>query len=377
VATLLSSPPGPRSGGPGNYVIGLTDALRRNSDLELVLIAPDTLRGATGQRVSQMLLALQQLIRLLSVRPDAVHVHDHPALLAAAVAYRQLSGGSARVIYTSHLDLVEPRALWKRLIVGWLLSRCSTVTVVAHNSIDKLGFMAEPIPAREIVRVVPGAATVRVRDKSDPEVVEFAASIGHRSGPVILQVSNFVYPAKVAGVLRLMEALTHVRRRFPNVRLLLLGTGPLVDRVQQACEHLGLAESVTIPGTFIPDLSLPVGLSDIHCHISLQDACPISVIEAMHAGKPIVTSPTGGIPDMIQHNVTGVLVDDEPEHIAGAIVDLLEHPDKARAMGARAQRYAQSKFTWDRVGADFKPLYGAPPSRTVEAPRTELCDVAK
>jgi glycosyltransferase involved in cell wall biosynthesis len=324
-----------------------------------------------------MLLAFQQLVRLLSLRPDVVHVHDHAALLAAAVVYRLLSGGSARVIYTSHLDLVEPRRLWKRLIVGWLLSRCSTVTVVAHTSVAKLGFMAAPIPAREIVRVVPGAATVRVRDKSDPEVVEFATSIGHRSGPVLLQVSNFVYPAKVAGMLRLLEALRHVRRRFPDVRLLLLGTGPLVGRVQHECKFLGLAASVTVPGTFIPDLSLPVGLSDIHCHVSLQDACPISIIEAMHAGKPIVASPTGGIPDMIDHGVTGVLVDHEPAHIAGAIVDLLEHPDKARAMGARAQRCAQSRFTWDRVGADFKPIYEGAPSRTVEARRTELCDVAK
>jgi phosphatidylinositol alpha-1,6-mannosyltransferase len=178
-------------------------------------------------------------------------------------------------------------------------------------------------------------------------------------------------------MLRLIEAMPHVRRRFPDVRLLLLGTGPLVGRVRQASDRLGLAECVTVPGTFIPDLSLPIGLSDIHCHISLQDACPISIIEAMHAGKPIVASPTGGIPDMIEHGVTGVLVDNQPEHIAAAIVDLLKHPAAARAMGSRAQQFAQSRFTWDRVGADFKPLYGAAPSRTVEAPRTEWCDVTK
>jgi glycosyltransferase involved in cell wall biosynthesis len=118
VAMLLSSPPGPPSGGPGNYVIGLCDALRRNNDLDVVLLAPDTIRGASGRRVAQILLALEQLVRLLSVRPDVAHVHDHPALLFAAVAYRQLAGESIRVIYTSHFDLVDPRALWKRMIVG-------------------------------------------------------------------------------------------------------------------------------------------------------------------------------------------------------------------------------------------------------------------
>ncbi|MQA28764.1 MAG: glycosyltransferase [Luteitalea sp.] len=365
VATLLSHPLGPGSG-LGTFILGLTEALQRNPGLDLVLIAPGDVRGAAGRRVSQTLLAFQQLWQLRHERPDVVHTHDHPALLAAAIAYRALSGGRAHIVHSSHLDPVGRRSWWKRILLGWLLARCSVVTVVARNSVEKLALVASPVPGLDIVEVVPGAATIRLRDKSDPAVAAFAASIGHRSGPVLLQVSNFLYPAKVKGTLRLMEAFVEVRQRCPGVRLLLIGTGPLLGTVKEARERLGLTDSVTIPGTFIEDLSLPVGLSDVHCHISLQDACPISILEAMHAGKPVVASRTGGIPELIDDGVTGTLVDDEPSQIAAAIVDFLEHPDKARATGARAQRVAQSRFTWERVATDFERLYGAMP-QTVAA----------
>src|SRR4051812_22806212 len=98
VATVLSFPPGPRSGGPGTFVAGLADALGRNSDLDFQLIAPDHLRGGAGQRAAQLRFAVEQLLALRRLRPDVVHSHDHPVLLAAAVAYRMLSRTPVRVV---------------------------------------------------------------------------------------------------------------------------------------------------------------------------------------------------------------------------------------------------------------------------------------
>jgi glycosyltransferase involved in cell wall biosynthesis len=371
VATLLSSPPRPGTG-IGTFILGLTEALERNPELELVLIAPSSDRGHAGRPGSQLLLAIHQLKELRRVRPDVIHTHDHPALLAAAVAYRRLSGGHARVLYTSHFDPVDKRSLLRRLLLGWLLSSCEAVTVVAEDSVAKLALMATPTPKRSVIRVVPGAATVRIRDKRDPAVVAFSASIGHDGGPLLLQVSNFIFPAKVEGAFRLLEALALVRRRIPDVRLILVGTGPLVDRVKQTRDQLGLGAAVTIPGTFIEDLSLPVGLSDVHCHITLQDACPISILEAMHAGKAVVASRTGGIPEIIEDGVNGKLVDNDPERIASVIIDLLEDSDKALAMGVRAQQIARVRFTWERVAADFETLYGATPRRL---PATQPAEV--
>jgi glycosyltransferase involved in cell wall biosynthesis len=371
VATLLSSPPQPGTG-IGTFILGITEVLKRNPDLELLMIAPGDDRGHKGRPGSQLLLAWHQLLELRRARPSVVHAHDHPALVAAAVVYRMLSGRAVRVLYTSHFDPVDRRSLWRRLLLGWLLTRCEVVTVAAEDSVAKLTLMATPTPPPAKVRVVRGAATVVVRDKLDPAVTAFSAKIGHRSGPLLLQVSNFIFPAKVEGAFRLLQALPLIRQRIPDVRLLLVGTGPLVERVKAGRDQLGLADAVTIPGTFIADLSLPVGLSDLHCHITLQDACPISILEAMHAGKAIVASRTGGIPEIIEDGVNGMLVDNDPEQIAAVIVELLENPDKMAALGSRAQQNARIMFTWDRVAADFELLYGAKARQPTAGPAAEV-----
>jgi glycosyltransferase involved in cell wall biosynthesis len=356
-------------------VLGLMDALRADPSFELELITTDRMRARAGDRRSQVAVALLQCWRLWRTQPDVVHTHDHPALLAAAVAYRSLARRPVRVIYTCHLDPVERRAAWKRRALGWLLSRCAAVTVVSRNSVEKLRLVATPVPPAEVVKVVPGAAQVRARDKADPEVGAFADSIGHRGGPVLLQVANFWFPAKVEGTVRLMEALIEVRRQVPNVRLILVGTGPLIGEVAAARDRLGLADSVTLPASYIEDLSLPVGLADVQCHITFQDACPISILEAMHAAKPLIASNVGGIPELIDHDDTGVLVGNDAAEIAAAILDLLHHPARAAALGARARAAAQSRFTWDRVALDFARLYTGMPEADRHRTRPELADV--
>jgi L-malate glycosyltransferase len=374
VATLLSFPPGPGTG-LGTFIVGLTEALQEHSDLEHVMVAPDEERAKAGRRLSQLLIGFSQMLQLSRIKPDVIHTHDHPALLAGAVGYKMLAGDSVRVVFTSHLDPVDRRARWKRRLFGWLLSHCSAVTLAAHDSIAKLDLLATPIPSSEVIRVVPGAAVVRVRRKSDSEVRAFGSSLGIREGPVLLQVSNFIYPAKVEGTLRLLRAMVAVNRRFPAAHLMLLGTGPLVNSVKKERDRLGLSSAVTIPGKFIEDLSLPAGLSDIHCHITLQDACPISILEAMHAGKPIVASRTGGIPETIQHGVNGLLVESDPPSIAAALVDLLEHPAKADALGAQALQTARSRFTWQRVADDFATIYGLAPRCSSEAGAQRLVNL--
>jgi glycosyltransferase involved in cell wall biosynthesis len=288
----------------------------------------------------------------------------------AAVAYRALVDRSTRLVFTQHIDPVERGRWWSRLALGAMLASCSSITVFARDSVQKLGLISTPAPRLEAVHVVEGAAAhPRHRSRSDPEVLAFAASIGYRGGPLLLQVSNFVFPQKVAGTLLLLEGVARVRERFPTVQLLLVGAGPLAPSVEALRDRLGLSGSVIMLGTFIEDLSVPVALSDVHCHISKQDASPISLIEAMHAGKPIIASRAGGIPELIDHGTTGLLVDLDPAQIAAAIVELLEHPEQARAMALRAQQVAGSRFTWARVAEDFAHLYGLAPSASADRAR--------
>jgi glycosyltransferase involved in cell wall biosynthesis len=95
--------------------------------------------------------------------------------------------------------------------------------------------------------------------------------------------------------------------------------------------------------------------------MTLQDACPISLLEAMRSGKPIVAARTGGIPELIDDGVDCLLVEVEPYEIAGALLRLLAHPAEAAALGQAAAERARRDFTWERVADQYASILGLPP----------------
>lgn len=335
---------------------GILNVLRSARDVEPLVVAPARFGARPGRPDLQLLVAVEQLLQLLTHRPTAVHVHEHPTALAAGVVYRGLTLGSARLVYTVHVQPVRARAYWKRAILGWLLARCTTVTSVSAETARRLGAIAAP-PPRDVL-IIPGAAEIRARPVDDPAIVQFRERFGLHAGPVLCQI-GVNYPLKVAGLLRLLEALVLVRRAFPGARLLVVGDGPLRASVAEAVERLGLGDAVTLTG-YVADISLPLSVADVYCHITLQDAAPLSVLEAMSCGKPIVAARTGGIPELVSDGIDGVLVEPEVPAIADAILDVLRSPARARSLAAAAQATAQLRFSWQRVANDFRPTYGVP-----------------
>jgi L-malate glycosyltransferase len=356
IATVLSLPLS-HPGGVTTFVSGLLGGLGQRAGLELSVIQPDRFKGGPGDRVSQLVLASEQLFHLLRLRPDVVHNHEHPVLLASALVYAALARRDVRVVHTVHVDPAERRSRWKRLALGWLLSRCWAVTTVARDTASRLSNIATPAPRR--VRVIYGATSIQVRTRDDPDVAAFGARFGLSGTPVICQVGPFNTPLKVAGIVALVEAFALVRQQLPAAQLLLVGDGRLRGRVEAARIRSGVAEHIIVTG-FVPDVALPLALADLYCQITLQDACPIGLLEAMASARPVVAARVGGIPELITHGADGLLVDPSPGQIASAIVHLHTHPDEAGALAAHALATARARFTWGRAAAEFVHTYTHP-----------------
>lgn len=357
VASLLSFPLA-HPGGVSSFVAGLLAALRSGYDADFPLVAPDRFRGGPKQRREQLTLMSAQVRQLLRLRPDVVHNHEHIVLLMAALAYRAVARKPVRVIHTIHIDPSGQASLPKRRVFGALMGSASAVTVVAHDTGKRLALVADPLPRN--LHVIYGAAAVPTRrGRADPAVIAFKQQFGIGEGPLVLQVGPLNFALKVAGMQRLIEAFPYVREHFPTATLVLVGTGKLRDELEATRARSPVPEAVVITG-FVEDLSAPMAASDVHCHITFQDACPIGVLEAMHWGKPIVASRTGGIPEIIQDGEDGLLVGGDPQEIAAAICRLLDEPPLAAQLGMRAAETAAHRFTWQRVAAEYAGLYGLP-----------------
>jgi len=178
---------------------------------------------------------------------------------------------------------------------------------------------------------------------------------------VVLQVCWMV---PVKGVDKLLEAARVVIDRVPEAHFVLAGEGPNRPAYEALSRELGIANSVTWTGMVKNPIS--EGLFDaaeLCCLFSQwQEACPLAVLEAMTSGVPVISSNSGGLPELVADGRTGFVVDkDDITGLAQKIVLLLEDSELRTQFGANARRWVADRFDLNRtVDAYVERLTGAP-----------------
>jgi glycosyltransferase involved in cell wall biosynthesis len=155
----------------------------------------------------------------------------------------------------------------------------------------------------------------------------------------------------------LLRALAHIRPRWPDVKVVLVGDGPSRDELQRLARDLGVARQVVFAGRR-PNDPNPNHLFDIGVLCSKREGMPNSVLEAMAAGIPVVATDVGGVGDAIVEGQTGHLVPHgNPERLAAALESLLANPDRARDMGRAGKQRAQELYSPQAALTALESLY--------------------
>jgi glycosyltransferase involved in cell wall biosynthesis len=161
---------------------------------------------------------------------------------------------------------------------------------------------------------------------------------------VVLGMLSVLRPGK--GHDDALTALEQLADVLPDLRLLVVGDGPLRDQLQQRAGHLG--DRVCFAG-YRSDVMPVLDAVDMLLQPSSHDALPTAVIEALAAGVPVIGAAVGGIPELVDHHVTGLLV--PPGSGAAGLADavrlLASDGDRRRAMG----RAARARFERDLTAA--------------------------
>ncbi len=263
-------------------------------------------------------MALLPLCRELSI-PLVVHFHGYDAHMESEIArcrdaYRQFGRECAQVIAVS----VRMRAA----LVG-------------------LG-----IPADKITLIRYGV---------DPERFEPRASAP--TEPLFFGVGRFV--DKKAPYLALL-AFDRMRRKHPEARLALAGDGPLFETMHNLVEALGLDEVVEFPGILSPDeVARWMRRATAFVQHSVtprvgpnagdSEGTPVAMLEAMMTGLPVIATRHAGLGEVIEHGVTGLLVDErDVEGMAAAMARVIESPAEAAQMGVEGRRHALDHHTSSR-----------------------------
>ena len=150
-----------------------------------------------------------------------------------------------------------------------------------------------------------------------------------------------------------------ITKEFPNFKVLLVGrSSQMEESVIQPMKRLGLEKWVILGGYRTDDYFDTLACMDIFVFLMPgSDGTARALREAMAMGKPVVVANRGMLPELVDHGVSGLVIDDTPELLAGATLQLLRNPQKREAMGKAAWEKAHREFRLDRQVEDVEKFY--------------------
>ena len=156
----------------------------------------------------------------------------------------------------------------------------------------------------------------------------------------------------------LFDAFAQVKQEIPHARLVLAGDGPLRRELEEDVRRRpDIADAVLFLGS-VGDVPAVLAGADVFALASEREGVPLSILEAMAAGRPVVATAVGGVPDVVVDGSTGLLVPPaDPRALADALVRLGRSVDVRTAMGQEARRRVVERHSIDGMGDAYMQVY--------------------
>lgn len=339
-----------------NYPGGMTEVVRSYAAAGLFASWPlryvSTYEGRSfSDKLWPWLAALGTVLAALVRRRVAlIHVHSaaygsfwrKSVICALAAAFRvpyviHLHDGRLPAF---HRDCGELTLAW----LGWILRKAARVVVLTRRWRD------------EVLAIEPRASTTIIGNP-----VPVPASLAPLSRPA-RKLLFLAWLHKDKGILDLIAALPHILRYVPEAELVIAGGGSAgcqtPEQLKEVAGALGVEHALRFAG-WVDGARKQELLreADVFVLPSYCEALPVGLLEAMAAGVPVVASRVGGIPDVITHKVSGLLVEPgEPRTLAQAIVAILTDETLRQRLRVVAHREVQ-RYSMEAVVGELESLY--------------------
>lgn len=316
-------------------------------------------------REPQYLLALTNtLVRVSTAhRLDILHAHyavPHAtaAYLAQQILTREETSAGPRTVTTLHgtdITLVGSDPSYA-CVVAFSIERSNGVTAVSrslrHDTLSSLRIQND-------IRVIPNFLDcAEYRRRPDPALRERWCPAGTCEA-VVLHVSNF-RPVKRVGMV--LEIFRRVRTQM-RARLILIGDGPDREPLERQVEEYGLTDVVDFVGEQ-SDLVPWLSLADLFLLPSQQESFGMAALEAMACEVPVVASRVGGLPEIIEDEVTGFTCPpDDLDAMVEHSLSVLTDPDLRWRIGRAAAAYVQAHYCMEAIVPQYEAYYGEVLSR--------------
>jgi glycosyltransferase involved in cell wall biosynthesis len=218
---------------------------------------------------------------------------------------------------------------WTRYLINHFVDKMVAVSNAVKEQLIKCGVPAEKIEVLYSI-LDPDQFQLDSLNKS-----EIRINLGISNDSIVIGTAGKLNPGK--GIFPLLTAVHQVSKNQPKIKLLFVGDGPSRDQLEQEAQQLSLQDDVIITG-FREDMNRMYAVIDIFILPSIcQEAFGMVLVEAMAMGKPVIGTAVGGIPEIIRHEINGLLVaPQDPDALATAIMRYLSDKDFSQTMATAA-----------------------------------------
>ena len=316
-------------------------ARRASEGHDLIRLAPRAeLDLHAGWKVSRIIKEL---------KPEIIHAHDPHAVALASLAVSFSTAADCPAIVASRRVAFPLKrhafSRWKYHQVDCFIAASEAIQqMLVENGVDR----------SRIVTVYEGIDIARVQ--AEPVANIHAEFWLPTHAPIVGAVGALT---QEKGHKYLIDAAALVVREVPDARFVIFGEGDLRPSLERQVKELHLEKHVLLPG-FRPDILAFVRAFDLFVMCSLHEGLGTSLLDAMAAGKATVASETGGIPEVVAHGETGLLVPPrEGQALASAIAGLLKDAGRRTAMGRAGLERVKKVFSAERMVEKTLEVYRA------------------
>jgi len=314
------------------------------ADVELFPVKIDGITDSAGAR---------GLYRILRERRIQI-LHSHmfqSSMFASPIGW---FAGVPVVLETAHVREVWRKGMKANYVVDRIAGRFVDRYIAVSHAVARYLVETKGLPEKKI-RVIHNGADMNKFEPSCSACPSMKKALGIAEGDPVLLVVGRLEPQKGHQVL--LEAMVKVRVEFPDAKLICVGDGALRGKLAASTEKFSLQSAVRFVG-FQSNVREWLAMADISVLPSFYEGLPLSAIESLAAGRPMVATAVDGTPEVVIHEETGLMVPPgDPSAMAEAICRLLRDPELARQLGEAGRKYVISEFSLEGFARKTQEFY--------------------
>ncbi|MDJ0522558.1 MAG: glycosyltransferase [Planctomycetota bacterium] len=344
-----------RRGWSGPVVAGRVGGGESDGTDELRACGADVIRLRTlgrGIDPSNELRAFKSLLAVLRHhQPDLVHTHTAKAGALGRLAAAVCGIPAVHTFHGHHLEAALGKADLARLAERFLGRVTRAAVTLTPRQRRDVTTVHRVLPESKVHVIPPGLDLAGFRRQAAQPLAPGLLPDVRSDVPRFLWTGRFV---AVKAPRLLVEAVAHAREPF---HVTMLGRGPLLRSVRATIRAHGLEERIACPGS-VANVAPWVAAADAIVLCSRSEGAPLSVLEGFALGKPVVVTTVGGLPDLVDHEGTGLWVPPGDAHaLARALDRLAADAALRRRLGEAAAAEVDRRFGAEQAGAATAALY--------------------